>query len=206
MTPFSAITALLAFVACVAAKDIWIQVGANKTNDATTVFQPQRVTAKLGDTVIRVFFCEHLVTNGNHSATQSTFSAPCIRAHDSNITINGFDSMFRDAGNGTAVTILAVPMLPDNVNKTMWFYDRNTCGAGGVGVINNDENTTETLDGFEVNAIFSLSLMMMLETDRGPPLAQRRSLEWNSLVKFFGIAFVHWYPHLWLDCIHGNFK
>ncbi|KAF4598681.1 hypothetical protein EYR38_007089 [Pleurotus pulmonarius] len=147
MTPFSAITALLAFVACVAAKDIWIQVGANKTNDATTVFQPQRVTAKLGDTVMFNF------TNGNHSATQSTFSAPCIPAHDSNITINGFDSMFRDAGNGTAVTILAVPMLPENVNKTMWFYDRNTCGAGGVGVINNDENTTETLDGFERNAV-----------------------------------------------------
>ncbi|KAA1476457.1 hypothetical protein DENSPDRAFT_785159 [Dentipellis sp. KUC8613] len=136
------------FCACsVAAKDIWIQVGHNETGDASTVFQPQRISANLGDTVFFNF------TLGNHTATQSTFDSPCIPAHDTNVTINGFNSQFRDAGNGTAITILAVPMLPQNVNETMWFFDYNTCGQGGVGVINDNETSTETLDGFVRNAI-----------------------------------------------------
>lgn len=91
-----------------------------------------------------------IVTLGNHTAIQSTFAGPCIPAHESNITINGFDSGFRDAGNGTAITILSVPILPQNVNTTMWFYDYNTCGEGGVGVINANDSSTQTLEGFEV--------------------------------------------------------
>jgi len=45
------------------------------------------------------------------------------------------------------------PILPSNANTTMWFYDYNTCGAGGVGVINSNESSYETLAGFERNAI-----------------------------------------------------
>ncbi|ETW74848.1 fasciclin-like protein [Heterobasidion irregulare TC 32-1] len=131
-----------------AARDIVITVGHNTTGNGSTVFQPQRVTAELGDTVIFNF------TLGNHTATQSTFSSPCTPAHDTNITINGFDSSFRDAGNGTAITILTVPMLPQNVNQTMWFYDFNTCGQGGVGVINNNESSSETLAGFVLRLPF----------------------------------------------------
>lgn len=130
-----------------AARDIVITVGHNTTGNGSAVFQPQRVTAELGDTVIFNF------TLGNHTATQSTFSSPCTPAHDTDITINGFDSGFRDAGNGTAITILTVPMLPQNVNQTMWFYDFNTCGQGGVGVINNNESSSQTLAGFVRNAI-----------------------------------------------------
>jgi len=36
------------------------------------------------------------------------------------------------------------------VNHTFWFYDYNECGEGGVGVINNDESSNETLAGFLV--------------------------------------------------------
>ncbi|KAL0955877.1 hypothetical protein HGRIS_002076 [Hohenbuehelia grisea] len=133
-------------VLLVAAKDIWIQVGQNTSDDASAVFTPQRVTAKVGDTVWFNF------THGNHTATQSTFAAPCIRAHDSNITINGFDSGFRDAGNAQAVTNLPVPILVQNVNEPMWFFDWNTCADGGVGVINNDESSNETVAGFQRNA------------------------------------------------------
>ncbi|KZT21037.1 hypothetical protein NEOLEDRAFT_1121587, partial [Neolentinus lepideus HHB14362 ss-1] len=140
-----AIAALAATVA--SAADIVITVGGNTTSNASLVFQPQRVVAQLGDTVIFNF------TQGNHTATQAVFSEPCIPAHDANITINGFDSSFRDAGNGTAITILSVPILPQNANTTMWFYDYNTCGQGGVGVINSNESSYETLAGFERNAI-----------------------------------------------------
>ncbi|KAL5531919.1 hypothetical protein ACEPAF_5482 [Sanghuangporus sanghuang] len=133
-----------------AAEDIYIQVaGSNYTSsDNTTTFSPQSVTARVGDIVFFNF------TSGNHSATQSTFSSPCQPAHDTNNTINGFDSDFRPTANGTSVTILSVPILDSNVNETMWFYDKapGACGSGAVGAINSNESSLETLAGFVRNA------------------------------------------------------
>ncbi|KAF5348646.1 hypothetical protein D9758_006760 [Tetrapyrgos nigripes] len=126
---------------------IWVTVGLNTTNNASAVFQPANIKANLGDTVIFNF------TQGNHSATQSTFDTPCIPAHETNITLNGFDSGSRIHQNNSAVIdILSVPILEENFNMTMWFYDVNTCGEGGVGVINSNDSSTETYDGFR-NAI-----------------------------------------------------
>ncbi len=90
------------------------------------------------------------VTEGNHTVTQSLFYAPCIPANGANNTVNGFDSSFRDTDNGTAITILTVPITPAIENQTIWFFDYNTCGQGGVGVINVNESSSETLEGFEV--------------------------------------------------------
>jgi len=131
----------------VTAKVIIITVGGNTTDDGTTTFVPQRVDAVLGDEVRFNF------TNGNHTATESTFSSPCIPAHETDNTINGFDSGFRDTQPGTAGSILSVPILIQNENHTFWFFDYNTCGQGGVGVINNNESSSETLAGFTRNAI-----------------------------------------------------
>ena len=92
---------------------------------------------------------QHLtVTQGNHTVTQSTFSSPCIPAHVTNSSVNGFDSSFRNANNGTSVTNLPVTITDSNV--TIWFYDVNTCALGGVGGININGSSTETLDGFKV--------------------------------------------------------
>ena len=99
-------------------------------------------------TSIRRSLTSRAVTQDNHTATQSTFASPCIPAHDTNITINGFDSSFRDTVNGTAITTLAVP-ITDNTT-TIWFFDFNTCAEGGVGGINVNESSTATLDGFRV--------------------------------------------------------
>lgn len=142
----SALFALTAVLA-VSAKNVVVTVGKNTTDNATMVFDPAQVSAKLNDIVVFNF------TIGNHTVTQSTFASPCTPAHDTNITINGFDSGFRDTVNGTAITILSVPITPDLVNETIWFYDFNTCAEGGVGGINIDDNSTETLDGFVRNAI-----------------------------------------------------
>ena len=88
------------------------------------------------------------VTEGNHTVTQSTFSSPCVPAHITNSTVNGFDSSFRNANNGTSVTNL--PVIITDSNITIWFYDLNTCALGGVGGININGSSTETLDGFKV--------------------------------------------------------
>jgi hypothetical protein len=102
--------------------------------------------------------------NGNHTATESTFSNPCIPAHETNITINGFDSGFRDTQPGTAGSILSVPILIQNENHTFWFFDYNTCGQGGVGVINNNESSSETLAGFTVGVSMIYSFLTSIFT------------------------------------------
>ncbi|KAI9465266.1 hypothetical protein BJY52DRAFT_1246122 [Lactarius psammicola] len=137
----ASILLVLASVYLVVAETIVVTVGGNTTGDGATIFTPQIIVAKRGDTVTFNF------TNGNHTATESTFSDPCIPAHDTDATINGFNSGFRNTTPGTPGSILT------NENHTFWFFDYNTCGEGGVGVINNNESSTETLAGFVRNAI-----------------------------------------------------
>jgi hypothetical protein len=156
---------VLACIYLAAAETIVITVGGNTTGDGTTTFDPQRVVAVLGDIVL--FNCKFLfrscrrglidipVTDGNHTATESTFSDPCVPAHDTNVTINGFDSGFRNTTPGTVGSILTVPILAQNENQPFWFFDFNTCGEGGVGAINDDESSTETLAGFVVRIFAS---------------------------------------------------
>ncbi|OCH90589.1 hypothetical protein OBBRIDRAFT_793143 [Obba rivulosa] len=134
-------------LAAVSAKNIIITVGGNTTTNGSLVFQPQEVHAELGDAVIFNF------TLGNHTATESSFAQPCTPINESITPMNGFDSNFRLAGNGSNPSILPVPILIQNVNTTFWFYDVNTCGEGGVGVINANDSSTETLAGFVRNAI-----------------------------------------------------
>ncbi|KJA28915.1 hypothetical protein HYPSUDRAFT_155068 [Hypholoma sublateritium FD-334 SS-4] len=137
--------AFAALVTSVYAKTVVVTVGDSTTGNPMDTFQPANVTANQGDVVLFNF------TEGNHTATQSTFSSPCIPAHITNQTINGFDSGFRDTDNGTAITTLTFTVT--DPNTTVWFYDANTCSQGGVGGININESSTETLDGFQRNAI-----------------------------------------------------
>jgi len=147
MRLFSAAIVALSAALAVSAKQVVVTVGGNTTTNATLVFQPAEIFADPNDVVVFNF------TLGNHTVTQSVFEAPCVPAHDHNITLNGFDSGFRDTVNGTAITILSVPITPDLVNTTIWFFDFNTCAQGGVGGININDSSTETLAGFIRNAI-----------------------------------------------------
>lgn len=129
------------------AKTINIVVGGNGTNqDASLIFQPQEVKAAVGDIVVFNF------TNGTHSAIESTFAGPCIPAHESNMTLNGFYSGLRDTVNGTAQTTLTVEIQQEDQNKTFWFYDLWACGQGGVGAINANDSDWENFDAFVRNA------------------------------------------------------
>ncbi|KAJ3724382.1 fasciclin-like protein [Lentinula raphanica] len=128
----------------------------SSASNASSVFSPDQISANVGDLVLFNF------TEGNHTATQSAFFAPCEPVNYTNGT-NGFDSNFVVVPSNFslqqdgAFPILAVPILESNGNETMWFYDVNTCAEGGVGVINlvaGDPATSgETLDGFRRNAI-----------------------------------------------------
>lgn len=127
------------------AERIPVLVGANKTANASQIFMPQEIVAKAGDVVVFNF------TNGTYELIQSEFDAPCVPLHDHNVTLNGFDTGPRPANNGTTPTTYEVPIV-DNTT-TIWFYEKSTCAEGGVGGININESSTETLAGFTRNAI-----------------------------------------------------
>ncbi|KAI0691110.1 hypothetical protein BC835DRAFT_132598 [Cytidiella melzeri] len=143
MRAASLFAALVACASVASAARVVITVGANKTANALQIFQPQAVTAAIGDVVVFNF------TNGTYSAIQSDFAAPCIPINQFNNSINGFDSGARPANNGTTITTLEVPIT---TNDTIWFYDAVDCGSGGVGAINQNASSTATLAGFIRNA------------------------------------------------------
>ncbi|KIY68102.1 hypothetical protein CYLTODRAFT_351994, partial [Cylindrobasidium torrendii FP15055 ss-10] len=134
----------LATAAFSAGAEIWIQVG--ESSDSDSVFNPQTVTAALNDIVFFNF------TNGNHTVTQSLFASPCVKANAANLTVNGFDSGFQNASTIDPGYRFSVPITAAIENTTQWFFDYNTCGEGGVGGINVNESSWETLDGFVRNA------------------------------------------------------
>ncbi|KXN87480.1 hypothetical protein AN958_08785 [Leucoagaricus sp. SymC.cos] len=141
----SALFTLFAFLTVVSAKVVVVTVGVNATDSPSSYFDPPTVTANRGDVVYFNF------TVGNHTVTQSVFAAPCMRAHDFNQSINGFDSGFRNAGNHSAITNLQIPI--EDPSTTIWYFDWNTCSTGGVGAINVNESSSETYDGFVRNAL-----------------------------------------------------
>jgi plastocyanin len=125
----------------------FVRVGNNQSaTNATAVFQPRLVAASVGDTVIFNF------TEGNHTANQAMFYAPCIPANQADNRVNGFYSGDRITPNGTTGSQLNVFITPDVENTTLWFFDAGTCFIGGVGGINVNTTSNETLDGFERNA------------------------------------------------------
>ncbi|TCD66748.1 hypothetical protein EIP91_000989 [Steccherinum ochraceum] len=147
MRAWTGIAAALAASVAVSAKNIVVTVGGNTTSNATAVFNPAQIFAELNDIVFFNF------TEGNHTVTQSSFGNPCIFLDFTNSTQHGFDSGFRNAGNGSNVTIQSVPITPELLNQTIWFFDFNTCTEGGVGGININDSSTATLDGMVRNAI-----------------------------------------------------
>ncbi|KAF7792732.1 hypothetical protein EIP86_003830 [Pleurotus ostreatoroseus] len=137
------VTALAATVAQAVQHNI--TVGGNTTANASLIFSPQEVHAQKGDVVTFVF------VNGSYDVIQSQFDEPCIPASVFTPGFNGFDSGPRPTANGSAVTFLNVS-ITDNTTA-IWFYENSTCAQGGVGVINANDSSTETLAGFSRNAI-----------------------------------------------------
>lgn len=105
-----------------------------------------------------------VVTNGTYDVIQSTFDAPCVPEHDHNSTLNGFDTGPRPANNGTSQTTYQV-QITDNTTA-IWFFENSTCAQGGVGGININESSTETLAGFIVSLSVGPSSSTVTDTAR----------------------------------------
>jgi len=117
--------ALATLAATVSAVEHQVQVGGT-----TLVFNPPQVVAAVGDTINFVFGPK------NHTATQSTFAAPCTGM------TGGADSGFMPIPAGATTA----PTYSVTVTQTtpLWFYCRqaNHCQQGMVFAINPTANKT----------------------------------------------------------------
>jgi len=110
-----------------------VKVGEN----GTLTYNPSRITASPRDTIVFEFLAK------NHTATQSSFGAPCRKLADTSSTgQQGFDSGFMpvDASSTTPVTFT----ITVNDTNPIWVYCRQTghCGSGMVFAVNSDETAT----------------------------------------------------------------
>lgn len=134
-----------AIPAFVSAADINVMVGANQAGEPGLVFDPQVVTAAVGDIVHFQF------RGGNHTVTQSSFANPCAWQFNTVANANGFNSGFVpfDAASGSVgvysleITQTATPI---------WYFCGRPphCKGGMFGAIN-PPASGNTFDAFTAN-------------------------------------------------------
>lgn len=134
----SATLAIVAAATSVSAANTQVEVG-----NGALAFNPNTVTANVGDTVTFVFYPK------NHTVTQSTFPAPCQPMS------GGVDSGFQPvAANATSVPSFSVTV---NATTPLWFFCHQTghCESGMVFAINPTAN--KTFNEFQATANASAS-------------------------------------------------
>ncbi|KAK3985768.1 Plastocyanin, chloroplastic [Cladorrhinum sp. PSN332] len=129
--PPAVVTGEVAATTAEAAVPTAVEGGAQATHSVAVggpkglVFEPQQISAAVGDTVIFTFLSQ------NHTATQSAFDTPC------DPLAGGMDSGFQANANNTVNPAPQVAMQV-MVDTPLWFYCRqgNHCGKGMVFSIN----------------------------------------------------------------------
>jgi len=111
-------------------------------------YTPSNITAQVGDTVTFQF------QQKNHTATQSSFAAPCrALALTSTTGQVGFDSGFMPVADGAST----FPTYTIQINDTapVWVYCRQSghCGSGMVFSVNAIESGPNNFEAFKAKAI-----------------------------------------------------
>lgn len=120
-------------------------------SDGELTFSPNNVQASPRD-VIQFEFHQK-----NHTATQSSFAAPCLRLKDTTGAVVGLDSGFMPVdANATDFPVWNVTV---NDTAPIWFYCRqhkpdgsSHCGAGMVFAVNAVENSARNFSAFQALA------------------------------------------------------
>lgn len=141
---FAAATiAALAGVLPVLGANITVIVGADATGAPGLVFNPQVITAAVGDMINFEFH------GGNHTVTQSSFTNPCTQQFNTVTQQNGFTSPFMpyDAASGQiGVFTLEVTQTANPI----WFFcaRKPHCKGGMYGAINPPTTGAKTFAAF----------------------------------------------------------
>jgi len=146
----------LSFLACLVASLatgansalIKVQVGKNSTGQLDTVFNPNQVTAQVGDTIQFEFMAK------NHTATQSSFANPCTRQFNTVLNLAGADSGFMPvAANATEIPTWTIQV--NDASSPQWFFCNQAehCNLGMVFAINAPTTGNKTFDAFVTAAM-----------------------------------------------------
>jgi len=141
---FAAATlAALAAVAPALAANITVFVGSSQNGTQGLIFDPQVITAQVGD------FVNFEFRGGNHTVTQSSFAAPCTQQFNTVSQSNGFTSPFMpyDAASGQiGVFTLEVTQTASPI----WFFcaRKPHCHGGMYGAINPPASGEKTFAAF----------------------------------------------------------
>jgi plastocyanin len=141
---FAAATlAALASVLPVLGANITVIVGADASGAPGLVFNPQVITAAVGDLINFEFH------GGNHTVTQSAFATPCTQQFNTVTNQNGFTSPFMpyDAASGQiGVFTLEVTQTANPI----WFFcaRKPHCKGGMYGAINPPTTGAKTFAAF----------------------------------------------------------
>ncbi|KDQ12371.1 hypothetical protein BOTBODRAFT_34670 [Botryobasidium botryosum FD-172 SS1] len=112
------------------------------------LFDPQNITAAVGDTVLFSF------RQKNHTATQSSFASPCKRLlSPDGLTATGFDSGFQPVPDNQTASFPEASFVVQDTNP-IWIYCRQTghCQSGMVFSVN-AAATGNTFDAFKALAV-----------------------------------------------------
>jgi plastocyanin len=111
-----------------------VQVG-----DGSLVFDPETVTAKVGDKVTFWFHPQ------NHSVVQSSFDKPCVPLSSGTPIFSDFFPVT----SGTGSDVFTITITDDT--KPIWLYcgQASHCQSGMVMVINPSSSSGKTLDDYK---------------------------------------------------------
>jgi len=127
---------------------IKVQVGKNSTGQLDTVFNPNQVTAQVGDMIQFEFMAK------NHTATQSSFANPCTRQLNTALNLAGADSGFMPVpANATTVPTWTIQV--NDASSPQWFFcnQANHCNLGMVFAINAPATGNKTFTAFQASAM-----------------------------------------------------
>jgi len=140
---FAAVLVALAGVVPAFAANITVVVGADQTGAPALVFNPQVITASVGD------FINFEFHGGNHTVTQSSFANPCTQQFNTVTQQNGFSSPFMPFDSGSN-QIGVFTLEVTQTTSPIWFFCAQTghCHDGMYGAINPPTTGNKTFAAF----------------------------------------------------------
>jgi len=139
----AAALAALAGVVPALAANITVVVGADQTGAPALVFNPQVITAAVGD------FINFEFHGGNHTVTQSSFANPCTQQFNTVSQQNGFTSPFMPY-DATSGQIGVFTLEVTQTASPIWFFcaRKPHCHGGMYGAINPPTTGDKTFAAF----------------------------------------------------------
>jgi len=157
---------LLYFIPACFAAIVTVFVGANEDGSAGLVILPNIIHAQVGDTVQFQF------RGGNHTITQSSFSAPCSQIFNTATQKKGIDSGFMKFDNTTG-QIGVFSLAITQVDTPIWLFCAQTghCKKGMVAAINPQDTGDKTFAAFQAQLASAAEPGYGVTADFTPPTA-----------------------------------